>query len=83
MLDQNELWLMDEELPLDEPADVLRTMPLRAPAPDRQEWNRDLALGGPAARPHSQEAPGDRLDGHFIDCTVHVMRTLDSMWVNT
>lgn len=27
MLDRNDPWLMEEELPLDEPADVLRTMP--------------------------------------------------------
>jgi hypothetical protein len=26
MLDQNDLWLLEDELPLDEPADVLLTM---------------------------------------------------------
>jgi hypothetical protein len=27
VVDQNDLWLMEEELPVDEPADVLPTMP--------------------------------------------------------
>jgi hypothetical protein len=27
MLDQNDLWLMEDELPVDEPAGVLMTMP--------------------------------------------------------
>jgi len=33
MLDQNDLWLMEEELPVDEPADVRTYPPDRAPCP--------------------------------------------------
>ena len=39
MLDQDDLWLMDDDLSLDEPSDVLQTMPeiRQLLDPDRQD----------------------------------------------
>ncbi len=51
MLDQNDLWLMEEELPVDEPADVLLTMPgiLQQFDPDRDD--EELGLRSILERP--------------------------------
>ncbi len=43
MLHQNDLWL-DEELPLDEPADVLRTMPEIRQLVDPDRHDDELGL---------------------------------------
>ena len=44
MLNQNDLWLMDEELPLDEPADVLQTMPEIRQLIDTDRHDDELGL---------------------------------------
>ena len=53
MLDKKDLWLMEEELPLDEPSDVLLTLPeiRQLVDPDRDE--EELGLRAILDRPEA------------------------------
>ena len=51
MLDQNDLWLMEEELPVDEPADVLMTMPEIRQLFDPDRDDEELGLRSILERP--------------------------------
>ena len=44
MLDQNDPWVLEEAMPLDEPADVLRTMPEIRQLVDPNRQDDDLGL---------------------------------------
>jgi hypothetical protein len=51
MLDQNDLWLMEEDLPVDEPADVLLTMPSIRQLFDPDRDDEELGLRSILERP--------------------------------
>jgi hypothetical protein len=53
MLDPNDLWLMEEELPLDEPADVLSTMPEIRQRVDPDQNDDELGLRSILERPEA------------------------------
>jgi hypothetical protein len=51
MLDQNDLWRMEEELPVDEPVDVLLTMPEIRQLVDPHHDDGELRLRSILERP--------------------------------
>jgi hypothetical protein len=51
MLDQNDLWLMEGELPLDEPVDLLQTMPEIRQWVDPERHDEELGLRSILERP--------------------------------
>jgi hypothetical protein len=53
MLDQTDLWLVEEELPLDEPADVLTAMPEIRQLVDPERDDEELGLRSILERPEA------------------------------
>jgi hypothetical protein len=53
MLDQNDLWLLEEEPPPDEPADLLRTMPEIRQLVDPDRDDEQLGLRSILERPEA------------------------------
>ena len=53
MLDTDDLWLMAEELPIDEPADVLRAMPEIRQRVDVDPGDEELGLRSILERPEA------------------------------
>jgi hypothetical protein len=53
MLDQNDLWLLEEELPIDEPADALLTMPEIRQWVDPDRDDEELGLRSILERPEA------------------------------
>ncbi len=53
MLDQDDLWLLDEELSVDEPSDVLQTMPEIRQLLDPDRHDDELGLRSILDRPET------------------------------
>jgi hypothetical protein len=53
MLDQNDLWLLEEEMPVDEPADAMLTMPKIRELVDSDRYDDELGLRSILERPEA------------------------------